>query len=209
MSKEPMSSIPCASPSWVSPSDPGPARGRWPSEGARIPADSLPGIRKAWHQAKLDLQDDPEIRAAVNGALGVGKLLTASALWFLSRPDEERRAIAAWGLRACDQLRGSDRAIDLRRMAPEDFRALGAADRAKGREPAPPARRIRTRRRRSRPGSRGAGERPLLALMERRAGEPGGLPDPIPRERPIPIDLNHRVDTEGLTLRPPPPPGLM
>lgn len=111
------------------------------SDADKIQGNSLPEIRDCWQQASLDLSREPEIREAAGGALRPGNLLNAFALWCLSRPDEERKRIAVWGLRALERIKQSDQVLDLRRMGREDFEALGGisdpapADSAKARKP--------------------------------------------------------------------------
>lgn len=110
--------------------------GRTVSDSDKLQGNSLPEIRDAWEQAAIDLKREPEIRDAARGALRPGNLLNAFALWCLSRPEEERKRIAAWGLRALERLKDLPDPADLRRMAPEEFAALGGvADGAKGRKP--------------------------------------------------------------------------
>lgn len=95
------------------------------SDGDKLQGNSLPEIRDAWEQATIDFKRDPEIRDAARGALRPGNLLNAFALWCLSRPEPERRAIAAWGLRALERLKDSPSPIDLRKLPREDFGSLG------------------------------------------------------------------------------------
>jgi hypothetical protein len=83
---------------------------RTPTEKAKIQANSLPEIRKAWWQATVDLSDDAECQR-IDGTLRDGNLLNAFVLWCLMRPRAERDRIAREGLRAFDFLRQRDEPI--------------------------------------------------------------------------------------------------
>jgi len=105
----------------------GTAMGRALDEGLKLQAITLPEVRQAWKQDSLDLAMDADVREATRGgALRDGNLLNAWALWVMSRPEEERKRIAIWGLRALERLKDSSEPIDLRKISREYFGSLGA-----------------------------------------------------------------------------------